>query len=47
MSAKLSYNIKRALVSFIYKDISLYKLYNFLFSYKVYFNIIKKQSIYR
>jgi ubiquinone biosynthesis protein COQ9 len=46
-SAKLSHNIKRALVSSIYKGTSLYKLHDFLLSYKVYFNIIKKQSIYR
>jgi hypothetical protein len=42
MSTKLSYSIKRALAPSIYKGISLRKLYNFILSYKFYFNIIKK-----
>jgi hypothetical protein len=47
VSAKLSYSIKRVLASSIYKGMSLRELRNFLLDYKVYFNAIKKQSIYR
>jgi hypothetical protein len=43
MSAKLSHSMKRALAPPIYKGTSLRELYNFLLSYKVYFNAIKKQ----
>jgi hypothetical protein len=42
-STELSYSIKRALASPTYKDISLRELRDFLLSYKVYFNAIKKQ----
>jgi hypothetical protein len=42
VSIKLSHSIKRALVPSIYKGISLRELHDFLLSYKVYFNIIKK-----
>jgi ubiquinone biosynthesis protein COQ9 len=46
-SAELSYSTKRALASSIYKGTSLRELRDFLLSYKVYFNAIKKQFIYR
>jgi ubiquinone biosynthesis protein COQ9 len=46
-SAELSHSIKRALASSIYKGTSLHELHDFLLSYKVYFNIIKEQFIYR
>jgi hypothetical protein len=42
-STELSHSIKRALAPSIYKGTSLHELYNFLLSYKVYFNVIKKQ----
>jgi hypothetical protein len=42
MSTKLNYSIKHALAPPIYKGISLRELYNFILSYKVYFNTIKK-----
>jgi hypothetical protein len=47
MSTELSYNIKRALAPSIYKDTSLRELCDFILSYKVYFDAIKKQLIYR
>jgi hypothetical protein len=47
VSAKLSYSTKHALAPSTYKGISLCKLHDFLLSYKVYFNAIKEQSIYR
>jgi hypothetical protein len=46
-SIKLSYNIKRALVSLIYKGLSLYELRDFLLDYDIYFNAIKEHIIYR
>jgi hypothetical protein len=46
-STELSYNTKRALAPPIYKGTSLRELHNFILSYKVYFNIIKKQLIHR
>jgi ubiquinone biosynthesis protein COQ9 len=42
-SAELSYSIKRALASSIYKGTSLRELRDFLLSYKVYFDAIKEQ----
>jgi hypothetical protein len=46
-SAKLSHSTKRALAPPTYKGTSLHKLRDFLLSYKVYFNTIKKQFTYR
>jgi hypothetical protein len=43
VSTELIHSIKRALVSSIYKDTSLRELHDFILSYKVYFNAIKKQ----
>jgi ubiquinone biosynthesis protein COQ9 len=43
VSAELSHSTKRALASSIYKGTSLHELHDFLLSYKVYFNMIKKQ----
>jgi hypothetical protein len=42
VSAKLSHSTKRALAPPIYKGTSLRELRDFLLSYKVYFNMIKK-----
>jgi hypothetical protein len=42
VSAELSHNTKRALAPPIYKGTSLRELHDFLLSYKVYFNAIKK-----
>jgi hypothetical protein len=44
-STKLSYNVKHVLASLIYKGLSFRELHNFLFSYNVYFNVIKKHII--
>jgi hypothetical protein len=44
-STKLSYSIKRALASLIYKGLSLYELRDFLLNYNVYFNMIKEHVI--
>jgi hypothetical protein len=46
-SAELSYSTKRALAPSIYKGTSLRELRNFLLSYEVYFNAIKKHLIHR
>jgi hypothetical protein len=43
MSTKLSHSTKRALAPSIYKGTSLHELYDFILSYKVYFNTIKEQ----
>jgi hypothetical protein len=47
VSTELSYSIKRALASLIYKGLSLYKLRDFLFSCDVYFNAIKEHVIHK
>jgi hypothetical protein len=47
VSTELSHSIKRVLAPSIYKGISLRELRDFLLSYKVYFNAIKKQFTYR
>jgi hypothetical protein len=46
-SAELSHSTKRALAPPTYKGTSLRELRDFLLSYEVYFNVIKKQSIRR
>jgi hypothetical protein len=46
-STELSYSIKRALASLIYKGLSLYKSRDFLLNYNVYFNAIKEHAVRR
>jgi hypothetical protein len=46
-STELSYNVKRALASLIYKGLSLRELRDFLLSYNIYFNAIKEHIIHR
>ena len=44
-SVKLNHSIKCALASLIYKSTSLYKLWDFMLDYEVYFNAVEENEI--